>query len=138
MRLALRRDRLMIPAWVPALGLAHGLSVGDPGGQLGPVLAAALSQVPAVWTLTGLAVLVFGLFPKATPAVWALVGGCLAIGWLGPSLKFPAWAINLSPYTHLPKLPGADATAAPFVWLPALSALFALLGLVGVRRRDIG
>ncbi|MYX09124.1 ABC transporter permease [Streptomyces sp. SID8375] len=121
-----------------ALGLAHGLSVDDLGGQLGPVLAAALSQVPAVWTLTGLAVLVFGLFPKATPAVWALVGGCLAIGWLGPSLKFPPWAMNLSPYSHLPKLPGADATAAPFVWLLALSALFALLGLVGMRRRDIG
>ncbi|MFC9878666.1 ABC transporter permease [Streptomyces libani] len=121
-----------------ALGLAHGLSVDDLGGQLGPVLAAALSQVPAVWTLTGLAVLVFGLLPKATPAVWALVGGCLAIGWLGPSLKFPPWAMNLSPYSHLPKLPGADATAAPFVWLLALSALFALLGLVGVRRRDIG
>ncbi|MCX5444494.1 ABC transporter permease [Streptomyces nigrescens] len=120
------------------LGLAHGLSADDLGGQLGPVLAAALSQVPAVWTLTGLAVLVFGLLPKATPAVWALVGGCLAIGWLGPSLKFPPWAMNLSPYSHLPKLPGADATAAPFVWLLALSALFALLGLVGVRRRDIG
>ncbi|MGW2394864.1 ABC transporter permease [Streptomyces lydicamycinicus] len=121
-----------------ALGLTYGLSVDDPGGQLGPVLTAALSQVPAVWTLTGLAVLVYGLFPKATPAVWALVGGCLALGWLGPSLKFPAWAMNLSPYSHLPKLPGADATAAPFLWLPALAVLFAAVGLVGVRRRDVG
>ncbi|MFG2831899.1 ABC transporter permease [Streptomyces sp. NPDC048434] len=121
-----------------ALGLAYGLSADDLGGGLGPVLAAALSQVPAVWTLTGLAVLVFGLLPKATGAVWALVGGCLALGWIGPSLKFPRWAMNLSPYSHLPKLPGADATAAPFVWLLALSALFALVGLAGLRRRDIG
>ncbi|MEW9517827.1 ABC transporter permease [Streptomyces tubercidicus] len=120
------------------LGLAYGLSVDDPGGQLGPVLAASLAQVPAVWTLTGLAVLAFGLFPKATTAVWALIGGCLALGWIGPSLKFPSWAMHLSPYSHLPKLPGADATAAPFLWLLALSALFTALGLVGVRRRDIG
>lgn len=85
-----------------ALGLAHGLSVDDLGGQLGPVLAAALSQVPAVWTLTGLAVLVLGLLPKATPAVWALVGGCLAIGRLGPSLKFPPWAGRwISPRTAI-------------------------------------
>lgn len=41
--------------------------------------------------------------------------------------------MDLSPYSHLPKLPDTDATAAPFVWLLALSALFALLGLVGVQ-----
>lgn len=121
-----------------ALGVSYGLSVGDLVGKLGPVLAAALAQVPAVWTLTGVAVLVFGLLPKATPAVWAVVGGCLALGWLGPSLNFPQWAMNLSPYGHLPKLPGAEATAAPFLWLLALSALLAAAGLAGFRRRDIG
>ncbi|MCF3172938.1 ABC transporter permease [Streptomyces sioyaensis] len=121
-----------------ALGVSYDLSAGDPGGRTGPVLAAALAQVPAVWTLTGLAVLVFGLLPRATTAVWALVGGCLTLGWVGPSLDFPRWAMDLSPYGHLPKLPGADATAAPFLWLLALSALFTAAGLVGVRRRDLG
>ncbi|MFG2862647.1 ABC transporter permease [Streptomyces sioyaensis] len=121
-----------------ALGVSYDLSAGDPGGRTGPVLAAALAQVPAVWTLTGLAVLVFGLLPRATTAVWALVGGCLTLGWVGPSLDFPRWAMDLSPYGHLPKLPGADATAAPFLWLLALSAVFTAAGLVGVRRRDLG
>ncbi|MFH8678878.1 ABC transporter permease [Streptomyces lydicus] len=121
-----------------ALGVSYGLSVGDLGGQLGPVLAATLAQVPAAWTLTGVAVLAFGLLPRATPAVWAVVGGCLALGWLGPALAFPPWAMDLSPYSHLPKLPGAGTTAAPFVWLLALSALFAAAGLAGFRRRDIG
>ncbi|WP_432000726.1 ABC transporter permease [Streptomyces sioyaensis] len=121
-----------------ALGLSYDLSAGDPGGRTGPVLAAALAQVPAVWTLTGLAVLAFGLLPRATTAVWALVGGCLTLGWVGPSLDVPRWAMDLSPYGHLPKLPGADATAAPFLWLLALSALFTAAGLVGVRRRDLG
>lgn len=121
-----------------ALGVSYDLSAGGPGGRTGPVLAAALAQVPAVWTLTGLAVLVFGLLPRATTAVWALVGGCLTLGWVGPSLDFPRWAMDLSPYGHLPKLPGADATAAPFLWLLALSAVFTAAGLVGVRRRDLG
>ncbi|MEX2974885.1 ABC transporter permease [Streptomyces sp. C184] len=121
-----------------ALGVSYDLSAGDPGGRTGPVLTAALAQVPAVWTLTGLAVLVFGLLPRATTAVWALVGGCLTLGWAGPSLDFPRWAMDLSPYSHLPKLPGADATAAPFLWLLALSALFTAAGLVGLRRRDLG
>ncbi|MEU5213590.1 ABC transporter permease [Streptomyces sp. NPDC020742] len=121
-----------------ALGTAYGVSVGDLGGRLGPVLVATLAQVPAVWTLTSLAVLILGLLPKATGAVWAVVGGCLALGWIGPSLKFPQWLMDLSPYSHLPKLPGAEATAAPFVWLLALSAVCAAAGLVGVRRRDLG
>ncbi|MFD5735979.1 ABC transporter permease [Streptomyces sioyaensis] len=121
-----------------ALGVSYDLSAGDPGGRTGPVLAATLAQAPAVWTLTGLAVLVFGLLPRATTAVWALVGGCLTLGWVGPSLDFPRWAMDLSPYSHLPKLPGADATAAPFLWLLALSAVFTAAGLVGVRRRDLG
>ncbi|MFI0905696.1 ABC transporter permease [Streptomyces sioyaensis] len=121
-----------------ALGVSYDLSAGDPGGRTGPVLAAALAQVPAVWTLTGLAVLVFGLLPRAITAVWALVGGCLTLGWVGPSLDFPRWAMDLSPYSHLPKLPGADATAAPFLWLLALSAVSTAAGLVGVRRRDLG
>lgn len=120
-----------------ALGVSYGVSAGDPLGRTGPVLAAALAQTPAVWTLTGLAVLVLGLLPRATPAVWALVGGCLALGWVGPSLDLPRWAMDLSPYSHLPKLPGTDATAAPFLWLLALSALFTAAGLAGLRRRDL-
>ncbi|KIZ19578.1 ABC transporter permease [Streptomyces natalensis] len=121
-----------------ALGLGYGVSAHDVTGRLGPVLGAALAQVPAVWVLTGLAVCVYGLVPKATTAVWAVVGGCLAIGWIGPALKFPQWAMDLSPYSHLPKLPGGEATAAPFLWLLGLAVLLAAAGLVGFRRRDIG
>ncbi|MFG2224465.1 ABC transporter permease [Streptomyces sp. NPDC048644] len=121
-----------------ALGVSYGATTGDIGGRTGPVLAAALAQIPAVWTLTGLAVLVLGLLPKAAPAVWAPVGACLAIGWIGPALEFPQWAMNLSPFSHLPKLPGADATASPFLWLLAVSAATTAVGLAGLRRRDMG
>ncbi|MFF4950941.1 ABC transporter permease [Streptomyces chattanoogensis] len=121
-----------------ALGISYGITAGDVTGQLGRVLGAALSQTPAVWALTALAVLVHGLLPKASTAVWAVVGGCLAIGWIGPSLKFPQWAMDLSPYGHLPKLPGGEATAAPFLWLLGLAALFLAAGLTGLRRRDMG
>ncbi|WP_407551678.1 ABC transporter permease [Streptomyces sp. Pv4-95] len=121
-----------------ALGVSYGVTAGGLGGRVAPVLGAALAQVPAVWTLAGLAVLLFGLLPKATTAVWALVGGCLAIGWIGPTLEFPQLVMDLSPFGHLPKLPGAEATAAPFLWLTALAVLFAAAGLTGFRRRDLG
>ncbi|KPC62892.1 ABC transporter permease [Streptomyces chattanoogensis] len=121
-----------------ALGISYGITAGDVTGQLGRVLGAALSQTPAVWVLAALAALVYGVFPKASTAVWAVVGGCLAIGWIGPSLKFPQWAMDLSPFGHLPKLPGGEAAAAPFLWLLGLSVLFLAAGLTGLRRRDMG
>ncbi|UQA94504.1 ABC transporter permease [Streptomyces halobius] len=121
-----------------ALGISYGLAVEDVGGQIGPVLGAALAQIPAVWVLTSLAVLLFGVVPKASAAAWAVIGGCLVIGWVGPALKLPDWAMDLSPYGHLPKLPGAEVTATPFVWLLALAAVLLAAGLVGFRRRDIG
>ncbi|MFD7666398.1 ABC transporter permease [Streptomyces sp. NPDC059788] len=120
------------------LGFAYGLTVGDVGGQLGPAAGAALAQVPAVWTLTGLAVLLVGALPRAAAATWAVVGGCLGIGWLGPAVQLPQWVMNLSPFSHLPKLPGGEATAAPFLWLFGLTAVFVAVGLAGLRRRDIG
>jgi ABC-2 type transport system permease protein len=49
----------------------------------------------------------------------------------------PRAALDLSPFTHAPKLPGGDATAAP-LWLAALAAALAAAGIAGLRRRDIG
>ncbi|TJZ42264.1 ABC transporter permease [Streptomyces piniterrae] len=121
-----------------ALGISYGIAVEDVGAQIGPVLGAAVAQIPAVWVLTSLTVLLFGVLPKAAAAAWAVVGACLAIGWIGPALKLPDWVLDLSPYGHLPKLPGSDVTAAPFLWLLALSALLLVAGLAGFRRRDIG
>ncbi|MEV5598174.1 ABC transporter permease [Streptomyces sp. NPDC052496] len=120
------------------LGLTYGLTAGDVGGQLGPAVGAALAQTPAVWTLTGLAVLLVGALPKASAAAWAVVGGCLGIGWVGPAVRLPQWVMNLSPFSHLPKLPGAETTAAPFLWLLGLTAVLVAAGLAGLRRRDIG
>ncbi|MFI0258590.1 ABC transporter permease [Streptomyces sp. NPDC017056] len=120
------------------LGFTYGLTVGDVGGQLGPAVGAALAQAPAVWALTGLAVLLVGALPKAAAGTWAVVGGCLGIGWLGPAARLPQWVMDLSPFSHLPKLPGGEATAAPFLWLLGLTAVFVAAGLAALRRRDIG
>ncbi|TVL92542.1 ABC transporter permease [Streptomyces sp. SAJ15] len=121
-----------------AMGLSYGLAADDLGGQLPRVLGAALAQVPAVWTLAGLATLIVGALPRLAPATWGVVGACVAVGWLGPALDLPQAVLNLSPYGHLPKLPGADVSAAPFVWLSALATAFTVTGVAALRRRDMG
>ncbi|MFE5593759.1 ABC transporter permease [Streptomyces sp. NPDC056549] len=115
-------------------GLGLALSYGH---DLGPVLGAALVQLPAVWTLAGLAVLLWGAAPKAATAAWGVAGLCLALGWIGPALGLPQAVLDLSPFGHLPRLPGPDVTWPPVLALTALAAALTAAGLAGLRRRDV-
>ncbi|MFD3532746.1 ABC transporter permease [Streptomyces sp. NPDC058664] len=115
-------------------GLGLALSYGH---GLGPILGASLAQLPAVWTLAGLAVLLWGAAPKAAPAAWGVAGLCLALGWVGPALGLPQAVLDLSPFGHLPKLPGQETAWAPVLVLTALAAALVGAGLAGLRRRDL-
>ncbi|OKK02658.1 ABC transporter permease [Streptomyces sp. CB03234] len=117
-----------------AAGAGLTLSYGRDGG---PVLGAALAQLPAIWVLGGLAVLLHGAFPKAAVAAWGVAGLCLVLGWIGPALDLPQAALDLSPYGHLPKLPGAEMSWTPVLLLAALAAALVAGGLAGLRRRDV-
>ncbi|MGB8940246.1 MAG: ABC transporter permease [Streptomyces sp.] len=113
-----------------------GLALGY-GSDLGPILGACLVQVAAIWALGGLAVLLVGAVPRAAVAAWGVAGVCLAIGWIGPALDLPQAAMNLSPYGHLPKLPGSPMTWAPVAALLATAATLTTAGLAGLHRRDL-
>lgn len=92
-----------------AMGIVHGLQVGDVGGQVPRVIGAALVQAPAAWTFAAVAMLLFGVLPRAVTAVWAALVLSLLIGQLGPVLQLDQWVLDLSPFTHLPQLPGRRA-----------------------------
>ncbi len=87
-------------------------------------------------------VAVFGFAPRAVVLGWAVLVAFLLIGELGPLLGLNHWVMDVSPYPHVPKLPGGDLTAAPLLWLVAvtvaLTVVLTVAGLVGLRRRDIG
>ncbi|WP_329615359.1 ABC transporter permease [Streptomyces brevispora] len=114
------------------LGLAAGY-----GHELPAVLGASLIQLPAVWLLGGVTVLLYGALPKAAAAAWGLVGLCLALGWIGPALNLPQPVMNLSPFTHLPKLPGAGMEWGPVALLTVLAVALVAGGLAALRRRDV-
>ncbi|MEU2073253.1 ABC transporter permease [Streptomyces sp. NPDC013489] len=115
-------------------GIGLALSYGR---DAGPVLGASLAQLPAVWTLAGLAVLLWGAAPRAATAAWGAAGLCLALGWIGPALDLPQAVLNLSPFGHLPKLPGPETAWTPVLALTALAAALVAAGLAGLRRRDM-
>ncbi|KOV60307.1 ABC transporter permease [Streptomyces sp. MMG1121] len=113
-----------------------GFAVGY-GRQIGPVLGACLLQVTAVWVIGGIAVLLLGILPQGAVAAWGVAGAALLIGWIGPALNVPRPVLDLSPFGHLPKLPGGHLDWTPVGVLLALAAVLVAAGLAGLRRRDL-
>jgi len=120
-----------------AEGLVYGLVVGDVGGELPRVAAGALVQVPAVLVLSGLAMALFGLLPRLAPVSWAALAASAFLVLIGPLLRLSHWLLDLAPFSHIPKVPGADVSAVPLAWLLGIAAVLAVAGLAGFRRRDI-
>ena len=82
--------------------------------------------------------MVYGFAPRAAVAVgWGYAGLCLGVGWLGAAFDLPPRAMGVSPFEHLPKMPGEAMAWTPFVVLLAIASLSTTAGLVGLRRRDI-
>jgi ABC-2 type transport system permease protein len=118
-------------------GLTYGLGAGDVGRNLPRVLAGAVVQLPAVWVLAAVAVALVGLLPRLAPAAWGALAVCLVLGLVGAALRLDQWLLDLSPFTHVPRIPGGEPSATPLVLLVAVAVALTAAGLVGLRRRDV-
>ncbi|XVQ14626.1 hypothetical protein ACQP1W_19470 [Spirillospora sp. CA-255316] len=120
-----------------ATGLVHGLSEGDAGRQVPRLVGAALIQLPAVWLLAAITIAFFGLLPRLSSAGWAALAVAGVLTLFGGMLQADQWLMDVSPFTHIPKLPGAEVTSVPLVWLAAAVLALGAAGLTGFRRRDL-
>lgn len=118
------------------VGAAHAV-VSDDAGVIVPLLGDTLVYLPAVLVLGALAVMLTGLAPGWAMAAWAVVAYCFVLGYLGGLLDPPQWVMNLSPFTHTPQAPVDPVTAPPMLWLGGVVLAGVVLGVVGLRRRDI-
>jgi ABC-2 type transport system permease protein len=122
-----------------AAGLGYGLRIGSPGTWAATMTGAALAQLPPVLVLAGVAIAVFGRWPRAcVPAAWTALGLVVVIDLFGQALQLSGWVLDVSPFTHAPRLPGVPVQAAPLLWLCAVALALSAAGLAGLRRRDIG
>ncbi|MGW3772475.1 ABC transporter permease [Actinomadura verrucosospora] len=128
---------VMLAATGLSVGLVHGARSGDLTGQIPRQLGAALAQLPAVWVVAATAMLLFGALPRAASAGWGILAVFLLLGQVGPLLGLPQAVMDLSPFTHTPKLPGGDADLLPLLALTAAAAALTAAGLAAFRRRDV-
>ena len=122
-----------------AAGLGYGLRIGSVGPQVTRMIGAAMGQLPSALVLAAVAIALFGLLPGASVAgAWTALGVVVVINLFGQVLQLSHWILDISPFTHAPRLPGGTVTAAPLLWLCALALAACVAGLAGLRRRDIG
>jgi ABC-2 type transport system permease protein len=129
---------LLVTAGI-ATGLGYGLAAGGAGAETARMLDAGLAQLPAAAVIIGVAALAYGAVPDGCVAVaWTAVGLAAALNIFGQALQLSHWVLDVSPFTHVPKLPGGTVTATPFLWLGVIALALGAAGLAALRRRDIG
>jgi ABC-2 type transport system permease protein len=101
------------------------------------LVGACLAQLPAVWLLAGVTLLLFGVAPRWSMAAWVVYGLVFVVGVVVPAAWPASRLVDLSPFTHIPKLPGATISWPPLVWLSVSVAASIAIGLVALRRRDL-
>ncbi|HEY2673274.1 MAG TPA: ABC transporter permease [Rugosimonospora sp.] len=120
-----------------AMGITYGVSAGDVDASVPRLLAASMAVLPAVWVLAAIAVVLFGVLPRLAAAGWGALAACLLLFLAGGAVRLDQWVLDISPYTHIPHLPGGAVTATPFVVLSVVAAALAAAGLARLRRRDV-
>ncbi|MEV8516854.1 ABC transporter permease [Dactylosporangium sp. NPDC051484] len=118
-------------------GLVYGAQVHDVGGQVGRLLGAALVQVPAAWVLAGFGTALIGLAPRLSALAWGALILSVLLFELGALFGLSQWVLDVTPFAHVPKLPGSAFAVAPMLWLTLIAVALGAAGLAGLRRRDM-
>jgi ABC-2 type transport system permease protein len=119
------------------MGLGYALVTGD-DSKIGPFTWATTSLLPAVLVLAGVAVLLYGVAPRAASAAWLALLFCVVVMLFGEVLRFPDWVRDLSPFEHLALVPAVSVDWLPAMLVLAVAAVLGTAGQVAFLRRDIG
>jgi ABC-2 type transport system permease protein len=121
------------------MGLVHGLSTGDPGGEVARLLGASLTRLPSVLVLAAIAALMYGLLPRLAAIIaYTALGLCLALEFAVELLRADPSVLRVSPFAQTPGLPIAEFTVTPLVLLAAVATGLTAAGLAALLRRDLG
>lgn len=123
-----------------ACGFLSGLGFGLAGGgfdRLGDLVAAGPVFVPAALVLGGIAVLSFGISPRASFLPWTGLGICALVLTLQSLSAISERLVDLSPFSHLPLVPAQPIEFWPIAWLTLIAATLTAAGIALWRHRDL-
>lgn len=118
-------------------GLSYGLITSDLSNVTIRILGAALVYLPAIWLFTGISMILFGLKPRLASLSWVTLAVVVIIDLLGEFFDINEWILNISPFTHIPRLLTGDTIETPLILLSGAAFLLIIIGVVVYQRRDI-
>jgi ABC-2 type transport system permease protein len=130
----------LLSIFAAGMALAAGAALGDVPAQLREMLPAGLVQLPAIMVLGGVVVAATALVPRWSAAIsWSALLLAILVGPLfgAATLQLPQWAQDISPFTHVPKLPAADVSIFPLLALLGVFVVLAGVAVAWLRRRDL-
>jgi polyether ionophore transport system permease protein len=118
------------------LALSTAWSAGNTS-EFGAIIRAGLDYLPAELVLAGLALALFGLWPRGFGFAWAGYAVATFIAFLGPGLKLAQPVLDLTPTTHVGNPPLGTADAGNLAALAIVAIALVLAGFMAFRRRDV-
>jgi ABC-2 type transport system permease protein len=105
--------------------------------EVGAVLTAGLAYLPAELVLAGLALMLFGPWPRGFGFAWGGYAIATFIALLGPGLKLTPWILDLAPTTHIGNPPLGTVHPADLTALAVVAVTLVTVGFAAFRRRDV-
>ncbi|MCL1886005.1 MAG: ABC transporter permease [Dehalococcoidia bacterium] len=105
--------------------------------SLGFLLQASLVYLPALWIMTSIAILLTGLWPKATNAIWGYYGFSFLMIFIERFMDIPVWIMKLVPFSYIPQLPTDAINYVTLAVLTVIATTLAAIGFVFYRKRDL-
>ncbi|RCS79901.1 ABC transporter permease [Brachybacterium alimentarium] len=122
------------------LGLGLGIGLLQATGEtswLAVMPLAALASLPAIALAGAVTVALYGLRLRLAGVAWLLVIWAAIDTFLGDLLDLPDVVRSISPLRHVPLVPDADLDVSALAGMSVLAVLLVLVGLWGLRRRDL-
>ncbi len=127
---------LLIIIFSIIMGLSYDYSSGL-SYNVTRLVEASLLYLPAIWILTGISALLFGLYPRLTSLSWVALGLFLIVDLVGEFSNISQWILNLSPFTQVPNYLIGGTLSSSWGWIFVVAAILMLIGVYSYNQRDI-
>ncbi|MDZ5710862.1 ABC transporter permease [Jeotgalibacillus sp. HH7-29] len=126
---------MMVIATVSLWGAS--VPVMDEPMPFSTVITAGLVYLPAIWVMVGIGTLFTGYKPSITSIAWGYLIYSFLVVYLGGLLQLPEWPGKLSPFGHVPQIPGEDLSLIPLLLLTLFAAILYTAGVYSYKQRDL-